>query len=76
MFFNLKFKTLYFIIFLCIFFLIDATPSDEEKDLWNQIDAVMKKAPKLLKKLNAYKGCEEEIRKVFFFFLLSFFFVV
>ena len=41
----------------------NATPSDEEKDLWNQINAVMEKAPGLLDKLSAYAGCEEAIRK-------------
>jgi len=38
-------------------------PSDAERELWTQLNDVLKSGPALLQKLNAYKGCGESIRK-------------
>jgi len=41
----------------------NATPSDEERELWTSINEVLKSAPELLERLTNYQGCEEFIRK-------------
>ena len=49
---------------------LDATPSDDEMQLWNTLNDVLKDAPSLLQRLIDYKGCEDNIRKVLCFFSL------
>jgi hypothetical protein len=40
-----------------------ATPSEEEKALYDQVAEVLNKAPNILDRLRKYAGCEEYIRK-------------
>lgn len=42
----------------------EATPSDDEKALHDQVAEVLNKAPVILDRLRKYAGCEEYIRKV------------
>ena len=51
-----------FIIKLSIF--VEATPSDDEKALHDQVAEVLNKSPMILDRLRKYAGCEEFIRKV------------
>jgi len=41
----------------------NATPSDDEKELWTQINEVLSSAQTILQRLIDYKGCEDAIRK-------------
>jgi len=41
----------------------NAVPNDAEKELYNQVSAVLTKGPAILDKLSGYTGCEDYIRK-------------
>jgi len=41
----------------------NAVPNDAEKEIYNQVAAVLTKAPGILEKLSGYTGCEDYIRK-------------
>jgi len=41
----------------------NAKPNDTEKEIYNQVAAVLNKGPTILEKLSGYTGCEDFIRK-------------
>lgn len=44
--------------------LTDAQPTDAEREVWEQVDVVLKDAKGILDELQAYKGAGQEIREV------------
>lgn len=44
--------------------LADAQPTDAEREVWEQVDVVLKDAKGVLDELQAYKGAGQEIREV------------
>lgn len=42
----------------------DAQPTDAEREVWDQVDVVLKDAKGILDELQAYKGAGAEIREV------------
>lgn len=42
----------------------DAQPTDAEREVWDQVDVVLKDAKEILDELQAYKGAGAEIREV------------
>lgn len=42
----------------------DAQPTDAEREVWQQVDVVLKDAKGILDELQAYKGAGVEIREV------------
>lgn len=42
----------------------DARPTDAEREVWEQVDVVLKDAKGILDELQAYKGAGVEIREV------------
>lgn len=42
----------------------DAQPTDAEREVWDQVDVVLKDAKGILDELQAYKGAGQEIREV------------
>lgn len=42
----------------------DARPTDAEREVWEQVDVVLKDAKGILDELQAYKGAGQEIREV------------
>lgn len=42
----------------------DAQPTDAEREVWDQVDVVLKDAKGILDELQAYKGAGKEIREV------------
>lgn len=42
----------------------DAQPTDAEREVWDQVDVVLKDAKGVLDELQAYKGAGVEIREV------------
>lgn len=42
----------------------DAQPTDAEREVWEQVDVVLKDAKGILDELQAYKGAGVEIREV------------
>jgi len=42
----------------------DAQPTDAEREVWEQVDVVLKDAKGILDELQAYKGAGQEIREV------------
>ena len=42
----------------------DAQPTEAERELWEQVDVVLKDAKGILDELQAYKGAGQEIREV------------
>lgn len=42
----------------------DAQPTDAEREVWDQVDVVLKDAKGILDELQAYKGAGVEIREV------------
>lgn len=51
------------IVYLCCFF-ADAQPTEAEREVWDQVDVVLKDAKGILDELQAYKGAGQEIREV------------
>lgn len=51
---------------LCILLscFLDAQPTDGEREVWNQISAVLQDSESMLADLQAYKGAGQEIRDV------------
>lgn len=45
----------------------DAQPTDAEREVWQQVDVVLKDAKGILDELQAYKGAGVEIREVCLF---------
>lgn len=43
----------------------DAQPTDAEREVWEQVDVVLKDAKGILDELQAYKGAGVEIREVY-----------
>lgn len=48
---------------LC-FCLLDAQPTEEEREVWNQVDLVLQDSESILMGLREYKGASQEIRDV------------
>lgn len=46
------------------FLFLDAQPTDGEREVWNQISAVLQDSESMLADLQAYKGAGQEIRDV------------
>lgn len=46
------------------FVVADARPTDAEREVWEQVDVVLKDAKGILDELQAYKGAGVEIREV------------
>lgn len=44
--------------------ILDAQPTEEEREVWEQVDVVLKDAKGILDELQAYKGAGQEIREV------------
>lgn len=42
----------------------DARPTEGEKEIWNQVNAVLQDSENILSGLQAYKGAGQEIREV------------
>ncbi len=42
----------------------DAQPTDCEREVWNQVNAVLQESESILSGLQAYKGAGQEIRDV------------
>ena len=42
----------------------DAQPTEAEREVWDQVDVVLKDAKAILDELQAYKGAGQEIREV------------
>lgn len=42
----------------------DAQPTDEEREIWNQVNSVLQDSESILLGLQAYKGAGQEIRDV------------
>lgn len=42
----------------------DARPTEAEREVWEQVDVVLKDAKGILDELQAYKGAGQEIREV------------
>ena len=53
-----------------IFLLLDANPTEAEKEVFEVIREVLSLAPEILRELEQYKGASEEIRDVSIFFIL------
>lgn len=49
---------------LCLVCVSDAQPTDCERDVWNQVNAVLQESESILSGLQAYKGAGQEIRDV------------
>lgn len=47
-----------------LLFSADAQPTDAEREVWDQVDVVLKDAKGILDELQAYKGAGLEIREV------------
>ena len=47
-----------------LFSFADAQPTDAEREVWEQVDVVLKDAKGILDELQAYKGAGQEIREV------------
>lgn len=47
-----------------LFCFLDAQPTDGEREVWNQISAVLQDSESMLADLQAYKGAGQEIRDV------------
>lgn len=43
---------------------LDAQPTEEEREVWNQVNAVLQDSESILLGLQAYKGAGQEIRDV------------
>lgn len=44
--------------------LLDAQPTEEEREVWNQVNSVLQDSENILSGLQAYKGAGQEIRDV------------
>lgn len=44
--------------------LLDAQPTEEEREVWNQVDLVLQDSESILVGLREYKGASQEIRDV------------
>lgn len=51
-------------LLLLLLFSADAQPTDAEREVWEQVDVVLKDAKGVLDELQAYKGAGQEIREV------------
>lgn len=49
------------IVCVCV---LDAQPTEEEREVWNQVNAVLQDSESILLGLQAYKGAGQEIRDV------------
>ena len=45
-------------------FLLDATPTESEQEVYNVVCSVLDEAPRILQELQSYQGANEEIRQV------------
>lgn len=45
-------------------FQLDAQPTDGEREVWNQVNAVLQDSESMLSDLQSYKGAGQEIREV------------
>lgn len=43
---------------------LDAQPTEEEREVWNQVDLVLQDSESILMGLREYKGASQEIRDV------------
>lgn len=43
---------------------LDAQPTEEEREVWNQVDLVLRDSESILMGLREYKGASQEIRDV------------
>lgn len=43
---------------------LDAQPTEEEREVWNQVNSVLQDSESILMGLQAYKGAGQEIRDV------------
>lgn len=50
-----------FVLCVCV---SDAQPTECERDVWNQVNAVLQESESILSGLQAYKGAGQEIRDV------------
>lgn len=46
------------------FVFLDAQPTEEEREVWNQVDLVLQDSESILMGLREYKGASQEIRDV------------
>lgn len=49
---------------ICTFCVSDAQPTEGEREVWNQVNAVLQDSENILLGLQAYKGAGQEIRDV------------
>lgn len=52
------------LLFMLLLSSADAQPTDAEREVWEQVDVVLKDAKGILDELQAYKGAGVEIREV------------
>lgn len=55
---------IHFLQYLLFMFCLDAQPSDGEREIWNQVNAVLQDSESMLSDLQSYKGAGQEIRDV------------
>lgn len=53
-----------FLQYLLFMFYLDAQPTDGEREIWNQVNAVLQDSESMLSDLQSYKGAGQEIRDV------------
>ena len=46
----------------------DAQPTEAEKEMFLEVEAVLKKGQTILKEISQYRGASKEIREVLFFY--------
>lgn len=52
------------VVSYCISSVSDAQPTECEREVWNQVNAVLQESESILSGLQAYKGAGQEIRDV------------
>lgn len=62
---------LHFVLWILLLCFLDAQPTDGEREVWNQISAVLQDSESMLADLQAYKGAGQEIRDVCLFKLMG-----
>lgn len=50
--------------FLVLSYYLDAQPTESEKEIYNQVNVVLKDAEGILEDLQSYRGAGHEIREV------------
>ncbi len=51
-------------MFIEIFIVADAQPTDSEKEMFLEVEAVLKKGQLILNEISQYRGASKEIREV------------